>query len=73
MNSLVFAIITATALSATTQFAWAQNDTDKALGAGSYLHPNGPENGVWGPLAVAKPAGHEASRHRRVHSDADRG
>ncbi len=27
--------------------AQAQNETDRAIGAGSYLHPNGPAKGFW--------------------------
>jgi hypothetical protein len=47
MNSFIVALAAAIVLGTSAQIASAGNETDKALGAGSYLHPNGPANGVW--------------------------
>lgn len=52
MKVLIGAAALATALSVTALGAQAQGETDQALGAGSYFHPNGPSKGVWtGPAA----------------------
>ena len=52
MKVLIGAAALATALSVTALSAQAQNETDRAIGAGSYIHPNGPPQGVWtGPAA----------------------
>lgn len=52
MKVLIGAAALATALSVTALSAQAQGETDRALGAGSYVHPNGPAKGVWtGPAA----------------------
>ena len=42
MKALIIAAVATTALSAGAFSAQAQNDTDRALGAGSYINPNGP-------------------------------
>ena len=47
MKALIFAATAAAALSAATVGAQAQDDTDRALGAGSYVNPNGPAKGAW--------------------------
>ena len=47
MKVLIGAAALATALSVTALSAQAQSETDRALGAGSYVHPNGPSKGVW--------------------------
>lgn len=46
MKTLAFAAITAAALSLGTLDANAQTETDKALGAGAFLQPNGPAQTV---------------------------
>ena len=47
MKTLIIATAIAAALSVGAVSANAQNETDRALGAGAYIHPNGPSNGVW--------------------------
>jgi hypothetical protein len=47
MKALIIAAVAASALSAGAVGAQAQNETDKAMGAGSYIHPNGPSQEVW--------------------------
>jgi len=48
MKALIIAAAATAALSAGVVSAQAQDDTDRAMGAGSYIHPNGPSNGAWG-------------------------
>lgn len=47
MRILMIAATAALALAAGAHTASAGNETDKAVGAGSYIHPTGPANGVW--------------------------
>ncbi len=47
MKAMIIAAVAAAALSAGTIGAQAENETDRAMGAGSYIHPNGPAKGVW--------------------------
>ncbi len=47
MKVLIGAAALADALSVTAPSAQAQDETDRALGAGSYVHPNGPSKGIW--------------------------
>lgn len=53
MKTLIIAAIATAALSAGTMSAQAQDDTDRAMGAGSYIHPNGAANGSWGTSSSA--------------------
>lgn len=54
MKTLILAAAVASALAASAISAQAQNETDKAMGAGSYIHPNGGPNGAWGSPEAAK-------------------
>ena len=47
MKVLVGATALAAALAVTTLSAHAQGETDRALGAGSYVHPTGSAKGAW--------------------------
>jgi hypothetical protein len=47
MKALIIAAVATAALTAGAFSAQAQDDTDRALGAGSYVNPNGPEKGAW--------------------------
>lgn len=47
MKSLFATALIAAALSLSSFGAQAQTETDRAIGAGSYVHPNGPAKGVW--------------------------
>lgn len=47
MRTLMFAVTAALALAAVAHTASAGDELDKAVGAGTYLHPTGPANGVW--------------------------
>lgn len=47
MKVLVGAAALATALAVTAISAHAQGETDRALGAGSYIHPTGSAKGAW--------------------------
>lgn len=66
MKVLIGAAALATALSVTALGAQAQGETDRALGAGSYVHPNGPSNGVWtGPAAGVSQLGAVTTTKKR--------
>lgn len=66
MKALIIAAVATAALSAGAFSAQAQNETDRAMGAGSYIHPNGPSNGVWVQSASGKSyAGTVATRKKR--------
>jgi hypothetical protein len=56
MQTLTLVAIVASALSLGASSAYAENETDRALGAGAYIHPNGPARGVW--VETAPRAGH---------------
>ena len=47
MRTLMIAATVALGLSGGALSASAGPELDKAVGAGSYLHPTGPVNGVW--------------------------
>ena len=47
MKALIIAAITTAALSAGAMSAQALDETDRAMGAGSYVNPNGSANGAW--------------------------
>lgn len=47
MKTLIIAAAAAAALAAGAMSAQAQDETDRALGAGSYVNPNGSANGAW--------------------------
>ncbi len=47
MKALIIAAVAAAALSAATVGVQAQDETDRAMGAGSYVNPNGPARGSW--------------------------
>ncbi len=47
MKALIIAAVAAAALSAGAFSAQALEETDRAMGAGSYVNPNGPSKGVW--------------------------
>jgi hypothetical protein len=48
MKSLIIAsVVAAAALSGGAVSAQAQDETDRTMGAGSYVNPTGPANGVW--------------------------
>ncbi|HML28406.1 MAG TPA: hypothetical protein PKE16_06125 [Hyphomicrobium sp.] len=47
MKTLIIATVVTTALAAAAMTAHAQDETDKAMGAGSYIHPNGATSGAW--------------------------
>ena len=47
MKVLVGAAALATALAVTALSAHAHGETDRALSAGSYIHPTGSANGAW--------------------------
>lgn len=53
MKALLIATITTAALSAGAIGAQSQDETDRAMGAGSYVHPNGSANGAWTTAAAA--------------------
>jgi len=47
MRTLMIAATLALTLSTGALTASAGNETEKAVGAGSFIHPTGPANGVW--------------------------
>jgi hypothetical protein len=47
MRTLMIAVTVGLSLAAGAHTASAGNESDKAVGAGSYIHPTGPANGVW--------------------------
>ncbi len=47
MKTLIATSAIAAILSLSAVGAQAQGDTDRAIGAGGYVHPTGPTNGVW--------------------------
>ncbi len=47
MKVLIAAAIVIAAIGAGASASLAQNDTDRALGAGAYIHPNGTAKGAW--------------------------
>ncbi len=47
MKTLITIAATAFVLAAGTLTASAGYELDKAVGAGSFIHPTGPQNGVW--------------------------
>jgi hypothetical protein len=49
MRTLMIAATAALALAAGAHTASAGDELDKAVGAGTYLHPTGPVTGVWHP------------------------
>ncbi|WP_290986946.1 hypothetical protein [Hyphomicrobium sp.] len=52
MKSLILAAVAAAALSAGAVSAQALEETDRALGAGSYVNPNGSDQGAWSAAKV---------------------
>lgn len=66
MKALIIATVATAALSAGAVGAQAQNETDRAMGAGSYINPNGPLHGAWAqPASGASHAGAVAIRKKR--------
>lgn len=47
MKTLIAATSIAAMLSLSAVGAQAQGDTDRAIGAGGYVHPTGPAKGLW--------------------------
>lgn len=47
MKALIIAAVAASALSAGAFNAQALDETDRAMGAGSYVNPNGSAKGAW--------------------------
>jgi hypothetical protein len=47
MKLLIIAIVATSAFATGTLNAFAGTELDRAMGAGSFLHPTGPANGVW--------------------------
>lgn len=47
MKALILATLATAALSAGAFSAQALDETDRAMGAGSYVNPNGPAKGSW--------------------------
>ncbi len=47
MRTLMIAATVALSLAAGAHTASAGDELDKAVGAGAYIHPTGPANGVW--------------------------
>lgn len=47
MKALFATATIAALLSLSAVGAQAQTETDRAIGAGTYVHPNGPSKGVW--------------------------
>ncbi|MFA5958044.1 hypothetical protein [Hyphomicrobium sp.] len=47
MKALIIAAVAAAAFSGGTFSAQALEETDRAMGAGSYVNPNGSEKGAW--------------------------
>lgn len=66
MKTLVLAATLASALAAGAVTAQAQNETDRAMGAGSYIHPNGAASGAWSTAETTRPAsvGATAKKHK---------
>lgn len=52
MKALIIAAAATAALAAGALSAQAQVETDRALGAGSYVNPNGSANGAWTSTAA---------------------
>ena len=52
MKALIIAAAATAALAAGALSAQAQDETDRALGAGSYVNPNGSANGAWTSAAA---------------------
>lgn len=51
MKALIIAALATATLSAGAFSAQALDETDRALGSGAYIQPNGPAQGVWAPSA----------------------
>ncbi len=47
MKTIITLAASAAVLASGTAPSIALTETDKALGAGSYMHVTGPENGIW--------------------------
>ena len=47
MKTLIITAITALTLLSGTSATWALSETDKLLGAGSFIRQTGPVDGVW--------------------------
>lgn len=55
MKTLMIACLAALALTAGAFNASALTETDKAMGAGAFINPTGPVNGVWHDDGTASP------------------
>jgi hypothetical protein len=66
MKTVILATLVISALAAGAVSAQAQNETDRAMGAGSYIHPNGAASGAWSTQETSRPnsAGLTAKKHK---------